>query len=134
MHSNRSQIEFPSSWGGVSEDQTAVVGVVVVGVRGRQSALHPHQLAAQLPEQPRDVPVVLGAHFNVVQLPGLLDLQHDSHSGRLGRTDLVGDVEPQLAPLGGVWEGEEVGLVGHHQDGQVGQAPGHDDLIPARIS
>lgn len=111
--------------GGVSEDQTAVVGVVVVRVRCRQSALHPHQLAAQLPEQPRDVPVVLGAHFNVAQLPGLLDLQQDSHSGRLGlcRTDLVGDVEPQLAPLGGVREGEEVRLVSHHQDGQVGQAP-----------
>ena len=107
---------------------------VLAVLRSRQSALDTHQLAAQLPEQPRDVPVVLGAHFNVVQLPGLLDLQQDSYSGRLGRTDLVGDVEPQLASLGGVWEGEEVGLVGHHQDGQVGQAPGHDDLVPARIS
>ena len=96
MHSNRSQIEFPKTRvmkniflksriyetgllregesGDRLEDQAA--GVRVLAVLGsRQSALDTHQLAAQLPEQPRDVPVVLGAHLHVVQFPGLFHLK-----------------------------------------------------------
>ena len=146
MHSNRSQIEFPKTRvmkniflksriyfatgllrEGDSEDrlEDQAAGVRVLAVlRSRQSALDTHQLAAQLPEQPRDVPVVLGAHLHVVQFPGLFHLtganESDGDCGSL--TDLVADVLSQLASLLGVRVGEKVHLVGHHHHGNVRQA------------
>ena len=59
-------------------DQTAGLGVLVVGVLTSQTvepALYGDQLAAELSEGSRDVPVVFSAHLNVTQFPGLLDLQ-----------------------------------------------------------
>ena len=145
MHSNRSQIEFPKTRvmkniflksriyetgllregdsGDRLEDQAAGVRVLAV-LRSRQSALDTHQLAAQLPEQPRDVPVVLGAHLHVVQFPGLFHLKEQMRVMKTaaGLTDLVADVLSQLASLLGVRVGEKVHLVGHHHHGDVRQA------------
>ena len=96
----------------------------VLAVLGsRQSALDTHQLAAQLPEQPRDVPVVLGAHLHVVQFPGLFHLKQMRVMETVsGLTDLVADVLSQLASLLGVRVGEKVHLVGHHHHRNVRQA------------
>ena len=97
---------------------------VLAVLRSRQSALDTHQLAAQLPEQPRDVPVVLGAHLHVVQFPGLLHLKEQMRVMETvsGLTDLVADVLSQLASLLGVRVGEKVHLVGHHHHRNVRQA------------
>ena len=64
--------------GELDTDQTAGLGVLVVGVlttQTVQSALDGHQLAAELPEGSGDVPVVFSAHLDVAQFPGLLNLQ-----------------------------------------------------------